>query len=629
MPKISDLPSAITLTGAELFPADQVQATLETVKVSANQIAAFVTAFLGTSGVPIDKLAIGAGGLTVAGKVGINTTAPDALLTVNANTSPTTPGILTPGTIIHAIGKFNVNARVVIDAFTAAGQALIRRAEGDASSPATIAAGSILANFGASGWDGSGYTTNATAAIRMVAQNAWAPTDTSTYLSVITTPVGAFATVEALRVQPSGGLTVGKSGTDPGTGNIWLDGDSIVANSGVQFYYDSANGAGAFQAWVGGSPGIFSLNPFGGMIGFGNSTPQTSLDIRLHANAGDIGPAYAPNIVRIAGADGGATYVSLETFQGTAAFQGRRADGTAANPLPVGTADPTPLASFQAYGWNGTSYNTQSPAASIDLDASEDFTPTANGSHIRFRTTPVGTIGPQITNMVLYGDGGLLLGDNAAGPLHVNQFASPGRYVVDINAVATITDVSPVPTGSQLRLAGGSLGVPLGFTMDSFGAGCLHAFRRANGSAGARTAMAANDVLGTQVYVGWNGAAYSPFAAVMQVMAAEPFTASANGTVMNFQTTPIGSTAKGNSFVIFPSGGVGIGRTPVDPGLGGLSIGGLAGTGGLLMVAPSGVVTASSVTGVASAPASFVAGHYIPVNVGGTTVFLPFSSTAW
>lgn len=97
-------------------------------------------------------------------------------------------------------------------------------------------------------------------------------------------------------------------------------------------------------------------------------------------------------------ANGGATFhkssVALEAYSNTptsgASFVGRRARGTSEAPTKVIAGDN--LLAFQAFGYEQTTPGFDSnPSAAITMNASEDFTSTANGTIIRFQTTSNGT----------------------------------------------------------------------------------------------------------------------------------------------------------------------------------------------------------------------------------------------
>jgi hypothetical protein len=89
-------------------------------------------------------------------------------------------------------------------------------------------------------------------------------------------------------------------------------------------------------------------------------------------------------------------------------------------------------------------------------------------------------------------------------------------------------------------------------------------FNRANGTSAAPLQVGTNDRLGIIEFRGYNSsAAFSNTAAAITGYAAEPFTSSATGAYLRFETTPIGSTTRAERVRITDAGNVGIGVT--DP----------------------------------------------------------------
>jgi len=111
--------------------------------------------------------------------------------------------------------------------------------------------------------------------------------------------------------------------------------------------------------------------------------------------------------------------------------------------------------------------------------------------------------------------------------------------------------------------------------IDSFGAASVFPtlkFRKNAGTAVAPTAVAKDDVLGSLVFEGHDGAAYQ-FAGQMYIAAAEAWTGSARGSYVNFHTTVPGSTTVMVPMSLGRGAMIGV-STNNDPGPGNLAVNG-------------------------------------------------------
>jgi hypothetical protein len=108
---------------------------------------------------------------------------------------------------------------------------------------------------------------------------------------------------------------------------------------------------------------------------------------------------------------------------------GQRSGGTSAAPtaLPSGAW----MMSLYGRGYNGSGYSNNYSTA-INFGASQDFTPTANGSNIQFYTTSLNTLS-TLERMRIDHNGRVGIGTmTPAAPLHVN---SPGNYAAEFNGL--------------------------------------------------------------------------------------------------------------------------------------------------------------------------------------------------
>ena len=119
------------------------------------------------------------GGLTLNGnsngngKIGINTTTPDELLTVNGGYAP---GIAVTGYAVDSSGGGGVFHS--------------RAARGTAASPLPVLAGDFIGGFGAKGYDGTQFPTSSPSAIHMVSLDDASPAKTGMDFRILTTEKG-------------------------------------------------------------------------------------------------------------------------------------------------------------------------------------------------------------------------------------------------------------------------------------------------------------------------------------------------------------------------------------------------------------------------------------------------------
>jgi hypothetical protein len=262
-----------------------------------------------------------------------------------------------------------------------------------------------------------------------------------------------------------------------------------------------------------GSTSRFLVSPTGN-IGIATTSPSAILDV---SNA--LVPASAIANVAL-------TSYGNNSFGPEVA--GRKARGTAAAPTGVLNGDALAIWGGKGYGTNGFS----TLSSGIAVSAGENWTDTAQGTFMNFSTTPKLTTQP-VVRMTLDFNGNLGLGTtfpNLSG-LEVSN-ATTGAPTGNINATSY--------TGSN---PGGSLFIG----------------RHARGTSAAATAVLGGDVLVGYLAQGHTGAGFSGTRGGMIVQAAENWTATAQGTSLNFNTTATGTTTPGTKMTIDPGGNVGLG----------------------------------------------------------------------
>jgi hypothetical protein len=149
-------------------------------------------------------------------------TNPQATLVVSNNS---TTGIAGAGAsrVLRLVGANGVNANLEIDVYANAAIIQGARADGTAAAKLAIAsADELLLNFVALGYDGSNYY-GAASWLAWSAQAFTAGAHGGSYLTAYTTPNNTQTAAEAMRIQNSGGVSIGTT-TDEGIGTLNVNG---------------------------------------------------------------------------------------------------------------------------------------------------------------------------------------------------------------------------------------------------------------------------------------------------------------------------------------------------------------------------------------------------------------------
>ncbi|QDK36608.1 tail fiber domain-containing protein [Bdellovibrio sp. NC01] len=232
------------------------------------------TAVLGTN--DSNKLSLETGGTTrmtvdTSGNVGINTTNPTSMLQVDN-------GYITTG-------RYGSSG-------TTAGALVLQSADGTQAAPTAVASGRLISYIGGRGWDGAAY--REIASIGFSSDAAISSSSSPGLITFGTTPSGATATIERMRIAanglvgigttaPTSALTVGGGLTN---GDILLKagsglpndaGDVIFANySGTQLGRIWTDGGGGSGMFLTGQTGVTNANMYlanNGYVGIGTTSP--------------------------------------------------------------------------------------------------------------------------------------------------------------------------------------------------------------------------------------------------------------------------------------------------------------------------------------------------------------------
>jgi len=204
---------------------------------------------------------------------------------------------------------------------------------------------------------------------------------------------------------------------------------------------------------------------------------------------------------------------------------GRRARGTVGAPTAVLGGDT--LVGFLAQGYTGSGFS--GTRGGMFVRAAENWTGTAQGTSLAFNTTPIGTITPG-ARVTITPDGNVGVGTiNPGGALEVFR-SGTGADIVD----------------TTYRNEDGS----------------AIFFQRARGTSQTPTGVLAGDALGYFGATGYGTTNWGNGAGAIVVAAAENWTDTANGSVIGFATSPIGTGDFVVQAVILSNGNVGIGTPP-------------------------------------------------------------------
>lgn len=158
-------------------------------------------------------------------EIGANAT-PDSLLTVNNNTGASTAP--SSGSVFHLLGADAAVTRMTMDNYGSQSVIDVRTAGGTQASKTAVGAATTLFAFATRAWDGSTYGINAE--IDFVTVNAQTGSDHSSRIVFYTTPTAATVEAEAMRINPSGSLSVGST-TDPGAANFLVGGHILATGT--------------------------------------------------------------------------------------------------------------------------------------------------------------------------------------------------------------------------------------------------------------------------------------------------------------------------------------------------------------------------------------------------------------
>jgi hypothetical protein len=314
---------------------------------------------------------------------------------------------------------------------------------------------------------------------------------------------------------------------------------AVLSGDGLSGLYGAGYGTTAFglssgitvqaaQNWTDTAQGTaltFTTTPIS------STTPVTRMTLDASGNLG-IGTTTTPaaGILEVSNAASTLPFgqVTSSTFASSAAaslFVGSKARGTAAAPTAVLNGDN--LAGFLGRGYGATTFS--ATRGGMFVRAAENWTDTAQGAGLAFNTTAIGTTTPA-TRMNITAAGDVGLG-------------------------------TPNPIGAVEIVRNGDASIAS--TSYTNGDGSAIFFQRARGTLQTPSAVQSGDALGYFGATGYGATNWGNGAGAIAVVAAENWTDTANGSLIGFATTPVGTTDFVVQAAILSNGNVGLG-TPGD-----------------------------------------------------------------
>ncbi len=257
--------------------------------------------------------------------VGSSTTLP-ASDTVVISSNPTTLPALSGGAQLHVGGADSGGTvRVLIDGFGTNPTLDFRRANNTVASQNALAANDLMMNLVCLGYGTTAYSAAARVFLRAAASEAWTDAAQGSYITFGTTPSTTILTVEAMRLQQSGGLSIGTT-TDGGIGSLLANTSikSQSATAGIGY----ATGAGGAVTQATSKATAVTLNTVTGALTMNNAALAAATIVSFVLNDSAIAATdFIGTAHESGGTTGAYTINARATGAGTAAIDVRNNTG--------------------------------------------------------------------------------------------------------------------------------------------------------------------------------------------------------------------------------------------------------------------------------------------------------------
>ena len=238
-------------------------------------------------------------------------------------------------------------------------------ARGTITSPAAVQAGDLLGSYSARGYFGLGFASSSTVGMGLYAAETWSSLDRGSYIVFGTTNTGGHTTAaEAMRIQPSGGVSIGSStfnATDPGQGMLAIQG--LVATGSVIFQGTTATDSASLGAELttnGTCSGTGWTGTYPNYVAPGTTAPLTC--------TGFTSGQFYQTVTTIGSGGSGAVTIAIGTAQTASGSSGTvtaglKANGTSLTYTPAATYTGTigisaklitPISTFSVTGKDST-----------------------------------------------------------------------------------------------------------------------------------------------------------------------------------------------------------------------------------------------------------------------------------
>lgn len=328
--------------------------------------------------------------ITNAGNVGIGTTSPGALLTLSSNSSTS-----------QRLDSYNN---------TANGSDLIFRfARGTESVPTATQNDDVLGFIGARGYGATGPSNASRTSITFNAAETFTNTAQGTYITFGTTPTGSTTIAERMRITAGG--NVGINNNNP------LARLDVVHDNGIPVRITSAtSGNPAGIVFTNPTVQNWSVGVVGSSLSFNSGNNFAGTERMQITNAGavligtdSVGTFTTQTKLRVvSNVNTNTDIVSFNNSQYGSTLYLSAARGTQASPSASLNGDV--IGAISARGYGATGFPTGGKAA-VHFIATQDWTDSAQGTQVIFRTTPDNSLTTR-TPMTITGVGRVLIGQN-------------------------------------------------------------------------------------------------------------------------------------------------------------------------------------------------------------------------
>jgi len=197
---------------------------------------------------------------------------------------------------------------------------------------------------------------------------------------------------------------------------------------------------------TGGSWSTVSTGVSGHVLPFLDTTNTFSVAQVIYTGSSGLPPAISGTLLELASIDGTNSRITLTTAGATALVTGRASLGTLATPLTLTSG--TLIASFNATGYDGTSWTTSAANGALRVYAEGTWTNTSHPAETCLSTTPSGSTSIADTFCV-HANGGVTIGAlSSQGSGTINLASLYLNNVLILDSGANITGPSLTVTGA-------------------------------------------------------------------------------------------------------------------------------------------------------------------------------------